>query len=742
MDQAHTMRRVALLIFLALLMAGCAISQPQESPTYTDADESPTLLQRTPSPTPRTAIHTPTPPFGIEPTEVPPTFYYTPPPTTATSTPAGTPTATHMPGAEDYRLSTLKMIDDLNGWGTFRLDDRFSEQYWLGITDDGARTWLNVNPPFYEAERSDAIPNMYILGAIQIEPYDSERAWAYTRCLFLTACNFTPGIWRTDDGGHTWQTMHVPSDCAGVESDCVPDTLQFVDPQHGWVYMMQAGRNSISYHLYRTTDGGVTWQALPRRPDWISGFTAATKPLFLDETLGVRLQTTGTSPADFYVHQPIADMLQGGSLSIDVTHTGGDSWFQSLLPIPTGLLDALEAQALPEDKYLLIEYTPLSIPSDPPLVSFRATFFLNWQGPQIYQVYYFSADRGRSWVVLSKPHDAFFQDAQNGWRLGSADPTRLEATTNGGSTWEPYPESWWEVGKVQDQTVAVHVTEGGNAREEIETAFLDDRLWPGQGVQLSALNMDSSLAGWGVEVGGARLCTHDGAQTWKMCIEEEDTILARAVPPDSEGVWSPAEPLPEELFHGEPVPPELQRWIENGLQFLPDVKDYGVGFNPFAYFCRSTDANRMGDNGIGVSRRCVIRFPTREGSVYGYYVGYWITYYSLIIKDEVGQVWPSTVVIDFVDEERGWRLLDTGTGLFRLEHTEDGGETWKLIKTVAWIGQLVFVSPEEGYALAFEPPTRDTASNLFFTDAVRPSALLHTLDGGRTWEELQPVIGP
>jgi len=31
---------------------------------------------------------------------------------------------------------------------------------------------------------------------------------------------------------------------------------------------------------------------------------------------------------------------------------------------------------------------------------------------------------------------------------------------------------------------------------------------------------------------------------------------------------------------------------------------------------------------------------------------------------------------------------------------------------------------------------------LYVEDIFRPVALLHTVDGGRTWEDLQPVIGP
>jgi len=737
------MRKVILLILLALLLASCTSLKQPETPVYPDAARLPTLSpsSATATPSPRTNALTPTYP-GTPPTEVPPTFYFTPPPVQPTSTPAGTPIATHEPGPQNYRLSTLHMVSDLDGWGTFRLDEHIAAQYWLGVTHDGARTWLNVTPPVFEAIRSYRFPDMGVLGSIQVVPFDSERAWAYTGCLFLTACNFAPGIWRTDDGGRSWQTVHVPSDCAGVESDCIPDTLQFVDKQHGWVFMMQVGRNSITHHLYRTVDGGFTWQALPRRLDWIYSDLGATRPLFLDQTLGLRLQRIYVSPADQYAHVSPEELVAGTALSIEMTRDGGDSWFTTRLPTPPDLPGVLKAQNLTDQDKPWIDFSPLSIPADAPLISFQAVLTLKWDQPPIFQATYFSTDRGRSWRVLSRPRDTFFIDAENGWRLAAADPSELEVTVDGGDTWQPFPQSTWEVGEAQDKAVAIHVTGGGDGRQVIETAFLDQRLWPGQGVRLESLHMKNRLVGWGVEVGGVTLCTHDGARTWMPCSPESDVVPSGAVPPDTEDVWSPVEPLPDELFHGEPIPAELQRWMENGRQFLPGIKGEDVWFNPFAYFCKTLDADLMGNGGVGVGRRCLIRFPTEEGSVYGYYVGYWITYYSQTIEGEEQQVWPSTVNIDFIDAERGWRLLDTGAGLFRLEQTENGGKTWKLVKTVAWIGQLEFVGPEEGYALSFEPPTRETPAEQFFVDAMRPAALLHTIDGGRTWEEIHPAIGP
>lgn len=57
--------------------------------------------------------------------------------------------------------------------------------------------------------------------------------------------------------------------------------------------------------------------------------------------------------------------------------------------------------------------------------------------------------------------------------------------------------------------------------------------------------------------------------------------------------------------------------------------------------------------------------------------------------------------------------------------TQDGGITWKEIKTVNWLGQFSFISPQEAWAVAREGDE---------------SALVHTTDGGKTYQLIEPVI--
>ena len=72
--------------------------------------------------------------------------------------------------------------------------------------------------------------------------------------------------------------------------------------------------------------------------------------------------------------------------------------------------------------------------------------------------------------------------------------------------------------------------------------------------------------------------------------------------------------------------------------------------------------------------------------------------------------------------------LQTGFAMGRDHYkTINGGGDWIKIKSVTWDGQFSFINPEEGWTLA----RRDTQV-----------ALLHTHDGGLTYQEITPIAIP
>jgi photosystem II stability/assembly factor-like uncharacterized protein len=73
-----------------------------------------------------------------------------------------------------------------------------------------------------------------------------------------------------------------------------------------------------------------------------------------------------------------------------------------------------------------------------------------------------------------------------------------------------------------------------------------------------------------------------------------------------------------------------------------------------------------------------------------------------------------------LNDTTGWALSR------RLHKTENGGQTWRLIKTVNWDGQFSFVNEDLGWAVA---------------RSEQALALVRTTNGARTWSVLEPVIG-
>ena len=82
---------------------------------------------------------------------------------------------------------------------------------------------------------------------------------------------------------------------------------------------------------------------------------------------------------------------------------------------------------------------------------------------------------------------------------------------------------------------------------------------------------------------------------------------------------------------------------------------------------------------------------------------------------------------DFLDERRGWMLIAGTPGhLNEIYKTVDGGYTWIRMNIASWkTAQFDFVSDQIGWAIVGNGKT---------------VALIHSVDGGITWQEIKPVI--
>src|SRR5450432_2679372 len=138
-----------------------------------------------------------------------------------------------------------------------------SGRLWMVRTVDAGLHWQDVTPtPGGELHVSDAGPG-YVLSA--------DIAW-----LAADAEPTTPELFRTRDGGQSWQQM------GAVPDGCTP---QFVDPAHGWCWTAVGAAGSMPVAIYTTENGGATWRLISQTTGDGTPSTAGALPFGCDKTL-------------------------------------------------------------------------------------------------------------------------------------------------------------------------------------------------------------------------------------------------------------------------------------------------------------------------------------------------------------------------------------------------------------------------------------------------------------------------
>jgi photosystem II stability/assembly factor-like uncharacterized protein len=217
---------------------------------------------------------------------------------------------------------------------------------------------------------------------------------------------FTGRLFSTTDGGNAWNSYDVPFG-GGV--------LQFLNASTGRVLADRgAGAGSQSVELFQTSDGGASWMSVfnddPTRPD-----SSGTLPLsgikngmtFIDANTG---WVTGTRPVD-------------GEVYLFVTHDGGVSWEQQLIPLPSGY-----------GSYQYMPQSPIFFGNDGylPLVIYLTGL--------TELTFYTTHDGGNTWTgdptnanMVIQPGQYSFADATHAW--GWDGGSNLYFTSDGGQMW-------------------------------------------------------------------------------------------------------------------------------------------------------------------------------------------------------------------------------------------------------------------------------------------------------------------
>jgi photosystem II stability/assembly factor-like uncharacterized protein len=423
---------IRLLIFstFSIFLAGCTATATTIPPTALPTQAPPTETA-VPS---ATAI-----PPSETPTEVPPT---------ATATmPAQNPIS-HYPGGQEFTVTTIHMVDTMNGWAIGGLDSQAGNH--VLITKDGGNTWKDVTPPEGQAPSDET---KVATGTFE----DAQSAWVVYSFISGTV-PVQSVVWLTQDSGATWQASQ-PLDLSGLNEFYNPGSLQFVDGKSGWLLVhVGVGMMHDYYVLYHTTDGGLTWTRIQDPYNDTSSTMSCTKTsmLFTDATHGWLLGDCHGVAAGVQLFR---------------SSDAGVTWQPVSLPEPPDYPGVFSN----ESQVACGAYNPFFFGND---LGHIVVNCQDYSGTQITYFYYLytTQDGGNTWSSNTYPgENVYFFSADTGWALSK----KIRKTTDGGKTWTAISDVTWnaqmdfiseQIGWViatADNQVALVKTDNGGARWQI-----------------------------------------------------------------------------------------------------------------------------------------------------------------------------------------------------------------------------------------------------------------------------------
>jgi len=386
-------KKISLLFWLSLIilaLAACSIAVTPVSVT-----SMPSAIP--PKPT------APPPATPIPPTETPTAL---PPTSTATTLPGNA--IQHFPTGQEFTVTSIHMVDANTGWaigGLTNLGDH------VLYTTDGGSTWKDITPPESVAVSGE---QKTATGFFQ----NAQTAWViYAPYGYIRPSH--PVVWRTHDGGTTWQASQ-PLDLSGLPETFVPSDIQFVG-QAGWMLVhVGVGMNHDYVALYHSTDSGLTWTRT-LDPNHDGGIQPCSKTgmLFTDAT-----------------HGWLTGDCEGVAMGVLLfkSNDAGATWQEVSLPEPPG------TQGLYTDMYVACgSYDLFFFSNDLGHLSVRC---FNFKGTPITNNYYVytTRDGGATWTVSTYPGiGLYFFSADTGWAISQ----KIQLTTDGGLTWKPIADVSW-----------------------------------------------------------------------------------------------------------------------------------------------------------------------------------------------------------------------------------------------------------------------------------------------------------
>lgn len=230
----------------------------------------------------------------------------------------------------------------------FAVDPRNNDVFYIGTASGGLWKTINAGTTFNPIFDNEAVAS---IGSLAIDPLHPDVIWAGTgEGNPRNSVTGGYGVYKSMDGGVTWK-------CMGLELTRYIHRI-IIDPVNTDIVYAGAIGNPWAPHkergLYRTKDGGRSWEQI-----LFTNETSGVADMVMDPTSPGKIFVAMWN----HRRWPWFFSSSGDGSGLWLTHDGGDTFVQvtSGLPAVTGRIGLAIAASRPDYVYAYVESTPSAI---------------------------------------------------------------------------------------------------------------------------------------------------------------------------------------------------------------------------------------------------------------------------------------------------------------------------------------------------------------------------------------------